>query len=173
MENPNYQYPQNPYNFAPMPPQQAPQRPVFLLVLCILTFVGCAWTIGSSAFGVVMYSFYMPSGFGGSATDYIIYFSAAAVLPALGKIAGAIFMLRLRKAGFYVYLVCEIAALAIDMISRMQTIAISRTGPLYDTWSSGNYGNTITIVTIATIAFMALMSVVFIVLYALQTKHMK
>ncbi len=122
------------------------KRPVFLTVLCILTFIGSGLGLLSSLLmiaGVGALSSYLGS-FGGIAAGGTAYFGVSALLAA-GSLFGAIMMWKLKKTGFYLYVAANIIAAILPMVWLGSAFAI-----LGFIWP-----------------------VIFIVLYAINLKHLK
>ncbi|UCG27112.1 MAG: hypothetical protein JSV24_09065 [Bacteroidales bacterium] len=137
---------------APEQPQQEvakKERPTFLTVLCILSFIGSGlsslmFLIAVVAAGVIMDFLTGLPGMselsaGGSG------FFLVSLLLALGSLFGAILMWKLKKTGFYLYSASNILAIFVPVIFAAGGIA----------W------------------FGVLITVVFIVLYGLNFKHME
>jgi len=146
----------------------ANERPVFLKVLCILTFIGAGLGIIFGLWGVFtvqasIASLEMMSGFGGALSDELN--AQIAVLKQWGLIAqvlslvgailcllGALQMWKLKKVGFYIYVVGQIL-------------------PLVATFGlMGGVGMGM----FASFAILgAIFPIAFIVMYALNLKHLK
>lgn len=95
------------------PTEGAKERPVFLTVLCILTFIGSGlsvllWLLGIFGLGAV--NSYL-ANFGGAADTGVLkpilmlIFSAASLY-------GAIMMWSLKKMGFYLYVAAQVLIVA-------------------------------------------------------------
>lgn len=155
------------------------QRPTFLLVLCILTFIGSGWSVLSNLFSLFtadmtnstvqmeQYSNMLGDMENGSASAFMSGFlnSSMEVLQVtaahaheiaimqlvLGLISliGAVLMFQLRRSGFYLYVSAQILALFVL--------------PYFAGFS--------TLVVIG-LLWSALISAIFIVLYALNLKFM-
>lgn len=155
------------------------QRPAFLLVLCILTFIGSGWSVLSNLFSLFtadminttvqmeQYSNMLGNMENESASAFMSGFlnSSMEVLQAtaahaheiaimqlvlsLISLIGAILMFQLRRSGFYLYVAAQILALFIL--------------PYFAGFS--------TLVVIG-LLWSALISAIFIVLYALNLKFM-
>lgn len=123
------------------------KRPVFLTVLCILTFVGSGLGLLTSLLMVVGVGALMDmlgSYGGGVMGGGVAYFGVAALMAA-ASLYGAIMMWKLKKTGFYVYTGANVIAAILPIV-----------------WLGGGF------------AFMSfLWPVVFIVLYGLNLKHLK
>ncbi len=91
---------------------QENKRPVFLTVLCILTFIATGLgllfgVIGLVAAGAIeAYAQYLPMGTGISIFETIIFIVLVAA-----SLYGAILMWKLQKLGFYIYAGVNIIAL--------------------------------------------------------------
>ena len=117
------------------------KRPMFLTVLGVLTFIGAALqllgSLGSlsSLSGIIM------------------------LVAALGCVYGVIQMWKLKKMGFYIYAICEIAPVVYALVT-VGTAA----------FTLGALGGGIMAIFAA---FSMFFPVLFIILYALNLKHMK
>jgi len=161
---------------------EAPKkRPVFLTVLCILTFVSCGLTFLSAGFGIVMggqqqksyqamqqlqhrqQQTDMPEIFDNmmSATDKLQEWTVVANYLSLGNVlicfAGAMLMWKLKKAGFFIYIFGQIIPFIAlyGMYAALQGVPI--VGPF---------------MLIAGFAS-ALFAIGFIIMYGVNLKHMR
>lgn len=121
--------------------QNSPVRPTFLLVICILTFIGSAWSVLSNLFSIFtsgmmdsslqmeQYSNMMGNIEGSASSSFLTGFlnSSMEVLQATAahareiavmqlvlsviSLLGAIMMFQLRRFGFYLYTAAQILAL--------------------------------------------------------------
>lgn len=121
--------------------QNSPVRPTFLLVICILTFIGSGWSVLSNLFSLFtagmmdgslqmeQYSNMMENIEGSASSSFLTGFlnSSMEVLQATAahareiavmqlvlsviSLLGAIMMLQLRRFGFYLYTAVQILAL--------------------------------------------------------------
>lgn len=121
--------------------QNSPVRPTFLLVICILTFIGSGWSVLSNLFSlftagmmdgslqIEQYSNMMENIEGSASSSFLTGFlnSSMEVLQATAahareiavmqlvlsviSLLGAIMMLQLRRFGFYLYTAVQILAL--------------------------------------------------------------
>lgn len=160
--------------------QNKPLRPTFLLVVCILTFIGSGWSILSNLFSVFtaglmnstmnmeQYSNMVGEMENGGASSFLSGFlnSSMEVLQvtaahareiavmqlvlSLVSLLGAILMFRLRRMGFYLYTAAQILALFIL--------------PYFAGFSS---------LVIIGMLWSALISIIFIVMYAVNLKYMR
>ena len=160
--------------------QNRPQRPTFLLVLCILTFIGSGWGVLSNLFSIFtagmmngslqmeQYSTMMGdmensgassfmSGFLNSSMEVLKATAAHAreiagmqLVLSIVSLLGAILMFQLRRPGYYLYVAAQILALFVM--------------PYFAGFS--------TLVVIG-MAWSAFISAVFIILYALNLKYMR
>lgn len=147
----------------------APKRPQFLTVLCILTFIGSALAIISAIMGYfsAQASAAMISnmdsmgndptgmmsemqGMAQKAVDNAVPNLVIAIVCALLCLFGALQMWKLKKTGFYIYTVGEI----VPPIS------------VFILMGGGLFGGITSVLTL-------LVAIVFVVLYALNLKHMK
>lgn len=124
------------------------KRPVFLTILCILTFIGSGLGLLTSLLMVVGVGALMDMmgsyGLGGMLGGGVAYFGVAALMAA-ASLYGAIMMWKLKKTGFYIYTGANVIAAILPIV-----------------WLGGGF------------AFMSfLWPVVFIVLYGLNLKHLK
>lgn len=152
--------------------------PTFLKVLCILTFVGAGFGIIGALYSMAMHEFtmnlmeksvassegnpFMPKGFNATYLEtlqkwgmvsYILNFVASLLC-----LFGAIMMWKLKKSGFYIYILGQIIPF------------IAAYGLMGGVTSNG--GMMSGLVLIGQI-FGALFSIAFIVMYAVNLKHMK
>ncbi len=90
-------------------------RPMFLKVLCILSFIGCGITIVSSIFMLVFSLIYNSNDADQLSHNSFMYFSSfygplqslKELIIGLGSLTGVILMWRLQKIGFFIYLIAE------------------------------------------------------------------
>jgi hypothetical protein len=135
------------------------QRPVFLTVLCILTWVGSGLSLLIGVFQFITYSFMTHSlnidGVrGGNLFGWVLWGSIITCICALICAGAAIVMWKRRKWGFYVYTVAELIPPVFSLI-----ISLERT--LNNPFSLVITGLSL------------LFPIGFIVMYALNLKHMK
>ncbi|MQY78518.1 MAG: hypothetical protein GH151_04875 [Bacteroidetes bacterium] len=131
--------------------QQQPatkERPTFLTVLCILTFIGSGlsallFLIATIAAGAITNFLGSLPGMSEAATGGSVYFLVALIF-ALASLFGAILMWKLKKIGFFLYSGVNVIAIFLPIIFISGSIS----------W------------------FGAFITVVFIVLYGLNVKHM-
>jgi hypothetical protein len=94
--------------------QTTNQRPTFLTVLCILTFIGSGLGVLFSLFGIfgigALDSFI--SNYGGVSTDTGIMKPVLILIFSGASLYGAIMMWGLKKMGFYLYVVAQILIVA-------------------------------------------------------------
>ena len=169
-------------NFEPGQPNVVakPARPVFLTVLCILTFIGSGWGIisgissyltANTAAGVAQAAMQdakekledegntgsrlaekMLSGTSEMLQPANIKKSALfSIVASVFTLLGAILMFGLKKAGFYSYLLGTVISIA---------------GP-FIAFGGGNF---LTIITSSAIAFIGIL---FVVLFGLNVKHLR
>ncbi len=95
--------------------QTTNQRPTFLTVLCILTF------IGSGLFGILLNLFAIfgigalnsfMSSYGGTGVETSILNSVLILVFSAASIYGAILMWQLKKMGFYIYVAAQVLIVA-------------------------------------------------------------
>jgi hypothetical protein len=102
---------------GPMP-ETKPQRPTLLTVLCILTFIGSGMNLFSSFVIAGFYEVFVEIAhefaekFKLPGIDLLmeaqpIFFLVSGIFYA-GSLAGAVLMMRLKKAGFHVYTIFQI-----------------------------------------------------------------
>lgn len=156
---------------------ERPVRPTFLTVLCILTFIGSGWGLLNNLFQLVMFTperlvtqIQQITSMAGAETQpswaasimssslevlqttimhgQAIYSLAA--LCALMSLVGAFMMYKLKKFGFYLYSLAQIAALFIL--------------PFYSGW------NSVVMISMVMSGFFALL---FIILYAVNYSKLK
>ncbi len=151
--------------------QQKPKkRPVFITVLCILTWVGSGIALIQSLVGLAsnptaeLEEFKNTPGADvvfeqGFLDDFIFWSNISnwvAILVSIMCIVGAILMFQLKKNGFYLYVAgCVISAVVSFM-------AISYLMPKEFAWIGQ-----------IAVVFSVLISVAFIIMYAVNLKHMK
>ncbi len=147
------------------------ERPSFLTVLCILTFVGVGFSIISSVFGLFTMSmlegvmtdlndsigegddFSQSLGNGYRWTKITYLLSIAGSILCL---AGALFMWKLRKIGYFIYVVGQIIPLTGTVLSIGSTF----------NGMFANFG-------VASILWSMIFPVGFIIMYGLHLKYMK
>ena len=142
-------------------------RPQFLTVLCILTFIGCAMGIIGGAISIVSYSFInsamnsqeMNEAFSTtndfrSSFGLLFWNGVAKIVGALMCLFGAILMFKLKKIGFYIYVVGQIVAVSFDILNGLSSLSGS-------------------VFSVLSIFITLLFPVVFIALYGLNFKHLK
>jgi hypothetical protein len=104
---------------------EQPKRPVFLTVLCILTFVGSGMNLLSSLFTAIAFDAIMPimlevakkmnlPGIEALEMTTPGFLLVNALLYA-GSVAGAILMMRLNKKGFHIYTIAQILLIIFTM----------------------------------------------------------
>lgn len=137
------------------------QRPVFLTVLCVLTFVGSGLYIIYS-----FYTFSWISGLGEGMTgdlmetefgNYLRWYKLeryVAIIGAIGCSIGAYFMLKMKRFGFYIYVVSQILPLALGVVT-MNSLG-----------GAGGFQ-------FITLILSAIFPVGFIILYSLNYKYLK
>ena len=92
--------------------QQTNQRPTFLTVLCILTFIGSGLSLLFGLIGLVAagalesVSAYLPVG-----VDSGLFKSIILIILMAGSLYGAIQMWKLKKLGFYIYAAANVVLL--------------------------------------------------------------
>lgn len=145
------------------------KRPVFLLVLCILTFVGAGLGLLGAVFSVFTMSqtealYSQMNNFG---SDFGIDFEEtykwtkiSNYMNLLGNalcLAGALFMFKLKKIGYYIYIPGQL----LPLIGSYLAINSVFTGGIF-----AGLG-------VVSIVFTAMIAIAFIVMYGLNLKHMK
>lgn len=149
---------------------QPKQRPVFLTVLCILTFSGTGLIIIVSLFSIVvmgqlesvMEDFNetyieldsktdLGNSYRWTKISYILN-----IVGSLLCLVGALIMWKLRKYGYYIYIVGQV-------------LPLIGTFMVMNSMFSGNFGE----FTIFSSIFSMIFPVVFIIMYGLNLKHMK
>ena len=121
----------------------AKKRPVFITVLAILTFVG-------AGFGVI-------SGLGQLSIDGGL--GGSTIIANLLCIVGAIMMMKLKKVGFYLYVVGQLTPIiyVFAVLGGLEAMSVP------------GLGSAVAAVT----AIVLIVPIAFIVMYALNLKHMK
>ncbi len=137
-------------------------RPTFLTVLCILTWVGSGIGLISGLIGIIGASALEGIDMGDSALNatmenakMIQYASFVCIILC---IVVSVMMLQMKKTGFYLYLVGELAPLALSFLMLGSIGA-----------ASGLAGGAMA----AAGAIAAIFPIAFVVMYALNLKHMK
>ena len=145
------------------------KRPVFLLVLCILTFVGAGLGLLGAVFSVFTMSQteQLYSQMNTIGTDIGIDFSESYKWTKISNytnllgnalcLAGALFMFKLKKLGFYIYIPGQI----LPIIGAYLAMNSMFTGGLF----AG--------IGIVSVVISAMIAIAFIVMYGLNLKHMK
>lgn len=145
-------------------------RPVFITVLCILTFCGAGIAIFSSLFSILtvgqlestmneMNDVFNDTNIGMDFGNSYRWMKISYFLNLIGSLlclVGALFMWKLNKLGFYIYIVGQI----LPMIGSYMTI---------NSVSMGVFAGLGVIVTIIGMMF----PIAFIIMYGLNLKHMK
>jgi hypothetical protein len=163
--------------------QSAPQQgtPVFIKVLCILTFVGSGLSLLQSGYGMVTIgamraSFKIINSVTASAgtskfgsflgfndrdlENYLNWLQSSYYAMAAGcvlTILGAVMMLRLKRAGFYLYLLGELLPIVFAVLVIIASRKMSFMGMGSIIWSS------------VTILF----SLAFVAMYAINFRHLR
>lgn len=141
--------------------QEPTPRPSLITVMCILTLVGSAIGIVTdviSLFSIQVGSVVLP---------YPIWLPALGLLFGFGKIAAAIFLLRMKKIGFYIYAPAEVGIACLTMISGkiqmdyMDDSFVNQTLPFDPS-----------ILTMATTGLWVILSIAFLIGYASQLNKM-
>jgi hypothetical protein len=146
------------------------QRPVFVTVLCILTFCGAGITIFSSLFSILtmgqletsmneMNKVFDDTNLGMDFGNSYRWMKISYVLNLVGSLlclAGALFMWKLKKIGFYIYIVGQV----LPIIGSFMTMNSIKLGAF------AGFG------IIASIIGM-MFPIAFIIMYGLNLKHMK
>jgi len=149
------------------------QRPVFITVLCILTFVGVGFSIISSIFGIftmsmlenVMTSIGDTVGenddFSQSLDNSYRWSKIIYILSIIGSIiclVGALLMWKLRKLGYFIYIVGQITPLIGTVLSAG---SMSNDNEIF-----GNFG-------VFSVIISMFFPIAFLIMYGLNLKHMK
>jgi hypothetical protein len=148
--------------------QPANKRPVFLTVLCILTWVGSAICFALYAYQYILYNsfhnslkemasnpLYDPSTDLTNPFRWMVWSALIACAGALICAGAAVVMWKRRKWGFYVYLAGEVIPLVVT------------------TYATFTMGRSIDPISLAIMAVWWIVPIGFIVMYALNLKHMK
>ena len=107
------------------PLETTPQKPKFLTILCILTFIGSGMNVISGSLIFLFFDAFkvvaaeMAKTFNLPGVDMLtegprLFFAVSALIYA-GSIAGAILMWQLRKIGFHVYTISQILLVVAPM----------------------------------------------------------
>ncbi len=137
-------------------------RPVFLTVLCILTWVGSGLAIFSTLFQIWAYAamYNSMNTLLQNQTDtfgFMFWNAIATIAGSVICVFGALLMFKLKKGGFFIYLVGQIIPMAAGIYSG-----------LIMTSGMGIGGNTSFLIIIATMIF----PVAFIIMYGVNLKYM-
>ncbi|MEY4659375.1 MAG: hypothetical protein RJB36_1141 [Bacteroidota bacterium] len=137
-------------------------RPTFLTVLCILTWVGSGIGLISGLIGIIGASALEGIDMGDSALNATMenakMIQYASLVCIILCIVGSVMMWQMKKTGFYLYLVGELAPLALSFLMLGSIGA-----------ASGLAGGAMA----AAGAIAAIFPIAFVVMYALNLKHMK
>jgi hypothetical protein len=144
-----------------MPPLESPQRPTILLVLCVLTLIGTGLGLMSDLLNLLGVQF---------SNDRILYplYIPALGVPAAGaKIAGAVFMLKLKRLGFYLYAGGEAIIATLAMLSgKIQVDYFNAHG------SNSGISTSAEMMAIVLTGIWLVLSLAFLLIYASMLKHM-
>ncbi len=181
-QNPNMQQaPQQPYPQGHYQPPKK-KRPTFLLVLCILSFIGGGLGVLGGLYTVLTYDFTMSQmeasmnafedleDMGGimgdmanidfeSMMEASYYNSMANLLMSIISLIGVYMMLKLRKVGFYLYTFAQIAILG--------------AGIYFSLGMASGMGGFFGMAATFGVVFGAIFSIGFIVMYGVNLKHME
>ncbi len=98
------------------------KRPVFLTVLCILTFIGSGLGVLGGAIGLVaagaatsLSKIPMLGPALATAASFGIVYTLINLVLAAASLYGAIMMWKLKKTGFWIYLVAQVAMLIVPV----------------------------------------------------------
>lgn len=147
------------------------QRPVFLTVLCILTFCGAGFAIISSLFSILtfgqlensmseMNNAFSDTGMGVDFVNSYRWMKISYVLNLVGALlclAGALFMWKLKKFGFYIYILGQV----LPIIGSFMTM-----NSMFNNSIFANFGVIVMFIGM-------LFPLAFIIMYGLNLKHMK
>lgn len=143
------------------------KRPVFLTVLCILTFVGSLWGILSSLFNQDE-----------ALNNYAAYYYWVLIILNLMTAYGAFQMLKLKKTGLYIWTFAELAALVLTWVVIKGYVASTMT-PVVTSDMEGSQamlevGTSMVAAAMNTVLIVAsVFPAIFILLYWLNAKHLK
>lgn len=129
----------------------AKQRPTFLTVLCILTFVGSGW-------GVIQ----ALMNFGNPAAEFLPILNIANIIGlvcSIGCIFAAFMMWKLKKMGFFVYVGCTLLSVAFTLYVTFGTGLLDIPG----------FGQMVMMIAIVQVAI----SIGFVIMYYVNLKHME
>ncbi len=124
-------------------PANANQRPTFLTVLCILTFIGSGLGVLGSLLLVLGMGALLGS-FGGVMAGAGTAYAIIGLILSVASLFGAIQMWKLKKTGFYIYTAANVVGIVLPVFFGLGFSAIG-----------------------------AIIPVLFIVLYGLNLKHMQ
>lgn len=136
-------------------------RPTFLSVLCIFTWLGSGFVIIQSIFMVIIFQGLATSSnrFLSSSSNefgWMFYSYLSSFICAIGCIVGAILMWKLKRMGFFIYLISELIPI---LLTAFIWLGLS---------SSSFIGSSILWIFIS-----SLIPIAFIVMYSLNLKHLK
>ena len=153
---------------APVTPVTV-QRPTFLTVLCILTFIGSGWGILSA------FVWQDPS-----ILAYASWYYWVIIALNLGTLIGALQMWKLKKAGLYIWTIAEIASVVLMWVIIRAVINMVTAGTLnlHTTNEVEQAMNTMGTAAIAAalntgLIIGSLFPVAFIVMYWINAKHLR
>jgi len=141
------------------------QRPVFITVLCIITWVGSFFGIISGFMQLYTYSMINSLNKGlfqsnavSQGSGYLFWIAIATFVGSLLCAVGAIFMFRLKKIGFFIYLIGQLIPLA---------------GSVYSMLVINSNLQGFESISIVSTGVGMIVPVAFIVMYGVNLKHMK
>ena len=138
------------------------ERPTFLTILCILTWVGSGFAFFYGLIQLWSYAFISVAMKSIQANDvvsfgYLFWSAIAGIIGSILCVFGAIMMFKLKKTGFFIYLLGQI----IPMTAGIYSALIMSSG-------MGLGGNTYFFIIIATMIF----PIAFIIMYGVNLKYM-
>lgn len=151
--------------------EETNELPTFLKVLCILTFVGAGLTIIMSILFTITIQMSLKlvesmDSIAGSSTGMVEVFKwtiVSYILTGVGSLlglVGALFMWKLKKIGFFIYLIGQIIPIIGVVLVYLAAMKTSF-------GASSAFGNVITS------AFYVLISIAFLIMYGVNLKHLK
>jgi hypothetical protein len=140
------------------------KRPVFLTVICILTWIGCGLSLIAAVYGLYRYMNLLNTVRFGAVSvwgvnlknmyTWQIWSSFASVVGCLLCTLGSFAMWKLRRWGFYVYIVGQVLPFSMGMFVGLQSARMD-----------------VSMISIALVS--AVFPIGFIVMYALNLKYMR
>lgn len=136
-------------------------RPSFITVLCILTWIGSAFVIIQSLIILYVYqdisnssSRFLNNSSG--EFNWMFYTSFTSLICAIGCVVGSILMWRMKRLGYFIYLISELLPILVSVLFWVVFTSSSFIGA-----------------SIVWVFISSLVPIAFIVMYSLNLKHLK